>query len=49
MIKFNYEIGEVVRKRNAWVNIYNPGPKFVSFLEKQTVEMTTLMKKLGVI
>ena len=40
---------EVVRKRNAWVNIYNPGPKFVSFLEKQTVEMTALMKKLGVI
>ncbi|MDC0163340.1 tripartite tricarboxylate transporter substrate-binding protein [Candidatus Pelagibacter sp.] len=40
---------EVVRKRNAWVNIYNPGDKFVSFLEKQTVEMTALMKKLGVI
>ena len=40
---------EVVRKRNAWVNIYNPGAKFVSFLEKQTVEMTALMKKLGVI
>ena len=40
---------EVVRKRNAWVNIYNPGGKFVSFLEQQTVEMTALMKKLGVI
>jgi len=40
---------EEVRKRNAWVNIYNPGDKFVSFLEKQTVEMTALMKKLGVI
>ena len=40
---------EAVRKRNAWVNIYNPGAKFVSFLEKQTVEMTALMKKLGVI
>ena len=40
---------EAVRKRNAWVNIYNPGDKFVSFLEKQTVEMTALMKKLGVI
>ncbi len=40
---------EVVRKRNAWVNIYNPGDKFISFLEKQTVEMTALMKKLGVI
>ena len=40
---------EASRKRNAWVNIYNPGDKFVSFLEKQTVEMTALMKKLGVI
>ena len=40
---------EAVRKRNAWVNIYNPGDKFVSFLENQTVEMTALMKKLGVI
>jgi putative tricarboxylic transport membrane protein len=40
---------EAVRKRNAWVNIYNPGGKFVSFLEQQTVEMTALMKKLGVI
>ena len=40
---------EVVRKRNAWVNIYNPEGKFVDFLEKQTVEMTALMKKLGVI
>ena len=40
---------ENVRARNAWVNIYNPGDKFVSFLEKQTEEMTALMKKLGVI
>jgi len=40
---------EVVRARNAWVNIYNPGDKFVSFLEQQTKEMTALMKKLGVI
>jgi putative tricarboxylic transport membrane protein len=40
---------EAVRKRNAWVNIYNPGDKFISFLENQTVEMTALMKKLGVI
>ena len=40
---------EAVRKRNAWVNIYNPGSKFDAFLEKQTVEMTALMKKLGVI
>ena len=40
---------ETVRARNAWVNIYNPDSKFVSFLEKQTKEMTDLMKKLGVI
>ena len=40
---------EVVRKRNAYVNIYNPGDDFISFLEKQTVEMTDLMKQLGVI
>jgi len=40
---------ETVRKRNAWVNIYNPGRKFDSFLKTQTKEMTKLMKKLGVI
>ena len=40
---------EAVRKRNAWVNIYNPGKKFDEFLLKQTEEMTALMKKLGVI
>ena len=39
---------EAVRKRNAWVNIYNPDKKFVKFLEKQT-EMTGLLKNLGVI
>ena len=40
---------EAVRKRNAWVNIYNPDKKFVKFLKTQTKEMTALMKKLGVI
>ena len=40
---------KVVRKRNAYVNIYNPGDDFISFLETQTIEMTDLMKKLGVI
>ena len=40
---------ETVRKRNAWVNIYNPDKKFVKFLKQQTKEMTALMKKLGVI
>ena len=37
------------KKENAWVNIYNPDSKFVKFLEKQTKEMTGLIKKLGVI
>ncbi|MDA9104216.1 tripartite tricarboxylate transporter substrate-binding protein [Candidatus Pelagibacter ubique] len=40
---------EAVRKRNAWVNIYNSDKDFVKFLNAQTVEMTALMKKLGVI
>ena len=40
---------EAVRKRNAYVNIYNPGFDFMGFLETQTQEMTDLMKKLGVI
>ena len=40
---------EAVRKRNAWVNIYNPGSKFDSFLADQTKVMTSLMKKLGVL
>ena len=40
---------EEVRKRNAYVNIYNPGDDFILFLEKQTSEMTDLMKQLGVI
>ena len=41
--------GEAVRKRIAWVKFYNPGKKFDEFLQKQTEEMTALMKKLGVI
>jgi putative tricarboxylic transport membrane protein len=40
---------EVVRKRNGWVNILNTGDDFIAFLEKQTEEMTVLMKQLGVI
>jgi len=40
---------EAVRKRNAWVNIYNPGKEFDSFLADQTKVMTSLMKKLGVL
>ena len=32
------------KKRNAWVNIYNPGRKFDSFLKGQTKEILKLMK-----
>jgi putative tricarboxylic transport membrane protein len=38
---------EVVRKRNGWVNIYNPGTKFTEFLTKQETEIGNLMRELG--
>lgn len=38
---------EAVRARNGWVNIYNPGDKFVDFLENQEKVMSDLMKQLG--
>ncbi|RED52111.1 Bug family tripartite tricarboxylate transporter substrate binding protein [Aestuariispira insulae] len=38
---------EEVRKRNGWVEIYNPGDKFVSFLEGQEQVIGDLMKELG--
>lgn len=38
---------EEVRKRNGWVNIYNPGKKFEKFLENQEKEIATLMRELG--
>ena len=38
---------EEVRARNGWVNIYNPGDEFTSFLEQQEEVISTLMKKLG--
>ena len=36
-----------VRDRNGWVDIYNPGDDFVSFLEKQEEVIGGLMKELG--
>ncbi|MEM7194062.1 MAG: tripartite tricarboxylate transporter substrate-binding protein [Pseudomonadota bacterium] len=44
-----YDTGqwETVRKRNGWVNIFNPGDQFVEFLERQEKEMESLMKELG--
>jgi len=38
---------EAVRKRNGWVNIYNPGKDFVKFLEDQEAVISGLMKELG--
>ena len=38
---------EAVRKRNGWVNIYNPGDDFVKFLEAQEKVVGSLMKELG--
>jgi len=38
---------EEVRARNGWVNIYNPGADFTSFLEAQEAEIGGLMKELG--
>lgn len=38
---------EEVRKRNGWVNIWNPGAEFASFLENQEKQVSELMKELG--
>jgi putative tricarboxylic transport membrane protein len=38
---------EVVRARNGWVNIHNPGDDFKAFLEDQEKTIGDLMKKLG--
>ncbi len=38
---------EAVRSRNGWVNIHNPGDKFVTFLENQETIIKDLMVKLG--
>ncbi len=38
---------ENVRSRNGWVNIYNPGDEFTSFLEQQERAIKTLMVELG--
>jgi len=38
---------EAVRARNGWVNIHNPGKKFISFLESQETSIKNMMTKLG--
>jgi putative tricarboxylic transport membrane protein len=38
---------EAVRSRNGWVNIWNPGDDFRTFLEAQEQEIGDLMRQLG--
>jgi len=38
---------ETVRARNGWVNIYNPGDKFMVFLAEQEKVIGNLMRELG--
>lgn len=38
---------EAVRARNGWVNIFNPGDAFLTFLAEQEKEIGGLMKELG--
>ena len=38
---------EEIRKRNGWINVYNPGSKFSRFLKGQEKEIRVLMKELG--
>ncbi|MEM8650506.1 MAG: tripartite tricarboxylate transporter substrate-binding protein [Pseudomonadota bacterium] len=38
---------EAVRKRNGWVNIFNPGDEFTKFLEAQEEQIGGLMRELG--
>ena len=38
---------EEVRSRNGWVNIFNPGDEFQTFLEAQEQEIGDLMRTLG--
>ena len=38
---------EKVRARNGWVNIYNPGDKFMVFLAEQEKVIGNLMRELG--
>ena len=44
---YDTEAWEAVRARNGWVNIWNPGDEFQSFLEAQEQEIGDLMRTLG--
>ena len=49
MLKSMYDTAEweEVRKRNSWVNIYNPDREFFRFLKNQEMEIGELMLQLG--
>ncbi|MFW5881000.1 MAG: tripartite tricarboxylate transporter substrate binding protein, partial [Roseicyclus sp.] len=44
---YETEAWEEVRARNGWVNIWNPGDDFRTFLEAQEQEIGDLMRTLG--
>lgn len=44
---YDTEEWETVRARNGWVEIFNPGSEFVSFLETQEKQIGDLMRELG--
>jgi len=44
---YETEAWEEVRARNGWVNIWNPGEDFRTFLEAQEQEIGDLMRQLG--
>ncbi|GGB45770.1 hypothetical protein GCM10011316_17310 [Roseibium aquae] len=44
---YETEAWEEVRSRNGWVNIWNPGSDFRTFLEEQEKEIGDLMRTLG--
>nr|WP_237072628.1 tripartite tricarboxylate transporter substrate binding protein [Pseudaestuariivita rosea] len=44
---YDTEEWEAVRARNGWVEIFNPGDEFVTFLEAQEQQIGDLMRQLG--
>ena len=38
---------EEIRTNRGWQNLYKPGDKFITFLEKQEKAIGSMMKKLG--
>ena len=44
---YETEAWEAVRARNSWVNIFNPGAKFRSFMDEQAEALGAVMRDLG--